>query len=263
MVDMNTLVQYYPESLRVFKRFILREYLQCRILEIVFDGPHAEKLAFLCGTCLRLVHGNQRFSEDLDFDNFGLTEKEFAEVSDNIKNELTREGYEVETKQVTRGAYHCYLKFPKLLFEQGLSGHYEERILIQLDSEAQNYEFEPEWVVLNRFDVFSRIRVTPIDLLMAQKCYAILNRPRNKGRDFFDLVFLMGMDVAPNLAYLKFKLDVQSTHELKERLFNKCMTLNMDEMAEDVGPFLFSANEVKKVKFFGEYLKGYAFKSIP
>jgi predicted nucleotidyltransferase component of viral defense system len=263
MVDMNTLVQYYPESLRVFKRFILREYLQCRILEIVFDGPHAEKLAFLGGTCLRLVHGNQRFSEDLDFDNFGLTEKEFAEVSDNIKNELTREGYEVETKQVTRGAYHCYLKFPKLLFEQGLSGHYEERILIQLDSEAQNYEFEPEWVVLNRFDVFSRIRVTPIDLLMAQKCYAILNRPRNKGRDFFDLVFLMGMDVAPNLAYLKFKLDVQSTHELKERLFNKCMTLNMDEMAEDVGPFLFSANEVKKVKFFGEYLKGYAFKSIP
>ncbi len=262
MVDINTLTQYYPEPLRVFKRFILREYLQCRILEIVFDGPHAEKLAFLGGTCLRLVHGNQRFSEDLDFDNFGLTEKEFAEVSDNIQSELSREGYEVETKQVTRGAYHCYLKFPKLLFEQGLSGHYEERILIQLDTDAQNYNFETEWVVLNKFDVFARIRVTPIELLMAQKCYAILNRPRNKGRDFFDLVFLMGMDVAPNLDYLNFKLDIHSTQALKERLLNKCMTLNLAEMADDVGPFLFSANEVKKVLLFGEYLKGYSFRSI-
>ncbi|MGI4871815.1 MAG: nucleotidyl transferase AbiEii/AbiGii toxin family protein [Janthinobacterium lividum] len=29
-------------------------------------------LLFPGGTCLRIVHGNQRFSEDLDFDNSGL-----------------------------------------------------------------------------------------------------------------------------------------------------------------------------------------------
>ncbi|MBI1266438.1 MAG: nucleotidyl transferase AbiEii/AbiGii toxin family protein [Cryomorphaceae bacterium] len=260
MLDINSLMQYYPEPLRVFKRFILREYLQCKILEIVFDGPHAEKLSFLGGTCLRLVHGNQRFSEDLDFDNFGLSEQAFAEVSDNIKDNLSKEGYEVETNQVTRGAYHCYLKFPKLLFEQGLSGHYEERILIQLDTEAQNFDFDPEWVVLNRFDIFSRIRTTPIDLLMAQKCYAILNRPRNKGRDFYDLVFLMGMDVSPRLTYLKNKLDVQSTQELKDLISAKCKLLDMDEMAADVSPFLFSSNDVKKVKFFSEYLNSFTFK---
>jgi hypothetical protein len=46
MLNINEIAQYYPENLRVFKRFILREYLQYKILEIVFGGPHAEKLVF-------------------------------------------------------------------------------------------------------------------------------------------------------------------------------------------------------------------------
>lgn len=262
MLNVETLLRYYPEPLRVFKRFILREYLQCRILEILFDGPHADTLAFLGGTCLRIVHGNQRFSEDLDFDNFGLTEANFAEVSGHIQRELSLVGYDVEIRMVTKGAYHCYIKFPGLLFEQGLSGYYEERILIQLDTEPQGIDFEPEVFLLNRFDVFSRIRVTPKDLLMAQKCYAILNRPRNKGRDFFDLVFLMGMDVAPNLDYLRHKVNIHSTEALKAALIAKCEQLDMEEMATDVAPFLFSARDVKKVSLFNDYLKTYNFKSL-
>jgi predicted nucleotidyltransferase component of viral defense system len=261
MLSIESLVQYYPEPLRVFKRFILREYLQFRILEIVFDGPYANKLAFLGGTCLRIVHGNQRFSEDLDFDNFGLSEANFTEVSDHIERELLREGYVVETRMVTKGAYHCYIKFPGLLFEQGLSGYVEERILIQLDTEPQEFDFEPELFVLNRFDVFSRIRVTPKELLMAQKCYAILNRQRNKGRDFFDLVFLMGMDVTPNLDYLRSKVGIDSTHALKDALVAKCERLDMEEMAADVAPFLFSARDSKRVRLFTEYLKAYNFKA--
>lgn len=260
MLNINEIAQYYPENLRVFKRFILREYLQYKILEIIFEGPHASKLVFLGGTCLRLVHQNQRFSEDLDFDNFDLSEKEFEEISDHIGRSLTQMGYDIETKLVARGAYHCYIRFPRLLYDQNLSGHEEEKVLIQLDTEAQHFKFTPEEHFLNKFDVFSRIFVTPLDLLMAQKCYAILNRTRNKGRDFFDLVFLMGKSIAPNLKYLDQKLDIQSSDELKSRLLERCKSLNMDEMTRDVSPFLFNPSHQKKVKYFVDYLEAYAFK---
>ena len=259
MLSISEIVQYYPENLRPFKRFILREYLQYKILEIVFEGPNAQKLCFLGGTCLRIVHQNQRFSEDLDFDNFKLNLSEFDEISDNIKNKLEMIGYIVETKQIAKGAYHCYIRFPKLLFEQGLSGYEEEKILIQLDTEAQHFDFQPEQPILNKFDVFTRINTTPLDILMAQKCFAIVNRKRNKGRDFFDLVFLMGKSIAPNLEYTNQKLQVNNYSDLKSIILEKCKYLDMNEMAKDVSPFLFNSNDVKKVKYFEDYFRAYKF----
>lgn len=260
MLDLHEIAQYYPENLRPFRRFLLREYLQYKILEIVFSGPHADKLIFLGGTCLRIVHGNQRFSEDLDFDNFGLSETDFKEISNDIDRRLTLVGYEVEVRSVSRGAFHCYIRFPKILFQQGLSGYEVEKILIQLDTEAQHFEFIPESVILNKFDVFSRIAVTPLSLLMAQKCYAILNRPRNKGRDFFDLVFLMGKNVSPDYDYLNFKRGISDGAALKSKLLQKCHELNMAEMARDVAPFLFSEADEKKVRLFPDYLNSYDFR---
>jgi predicted nucleotidyltransferase component of viral defense system len=261
MLDINEIAKYYPENLRIFKRFILREYLQYKILEIVFNGPFSEKLVFLGGTCLRIVHGNQRFSEDLDFDNFNLSEAEFDVISANITTQLERMGYTIETKQVARGAFHCYIRFPKLLFEQGLSGYEEEKILIQLDTEPQHFSFVAEQPILNKFDVFTRIAATPLELLMAQKCYAILNRPRNKGRDFYDLVFLMGQNIAPNMDYLRQKTGIRNTDDLKVKLIEKCKKLIMKDMAKDVAPFLFNPNEEKKIELFNEYLVNYTFVS--
>lgn len=46
MLNLKEIENQYPESLRPFKRFILREYLQYKILEIVFNGPFASKLYF-------------------------------------------------------------------------------------------------------------------------------------------------------------------------------------------------------------------------
>lgn len=74
MLNLTEILSAYPEGLQIHRAFVLREYLQYKILEILFDGPYASKFCFLGGTCLRLVHNNNRFSEDLDFDNFQLNE---------------------------------------------------------------------------------------------------------------------------------------------------------------------------------------------
>ena len=70
MISLHNIEQFYPENLRGFKRNMLREYLQFKILEIIFNSRLAPKLSFIGGTALRIVHENTRFSEDLDFDNF-------------------------------------------------------------------------------------------------------------------------------------------------------------------------------------------------
>ena len=47
---------------------------------------------------------------------------------------MVLEGFEVEVRKVAKGAYRCYLKFPTLLYEQGLSPFQAEKILIQVDT---------------------------------------------------------------------------------------------------------------------------------
>lgn len=255
MLSLKEIENNYPESLRSFKRFMLREYLQYKILGIIFNSPFANKLCFLGGTCLRIVHGQNRFSEDLDFDNFNLTQKEFEVIAVYIERELKQEGYEAEFKNVMKGAFHCYIKFPKLLYNEGLSGHQEEKILIQLDTESQHFDFEPESYILNKFDVFTSIFVTPLEILLAQKFYAVINRKRNKGRDFFDIVFLLGKEVKPNYDYLGLKLGITNEQQLKDKIFDTCSKIDMKEMAKDVAPFLFNPNSIKQVLLFEDYLK--------
>lgn len=256
MLNLPEILKMYPESLRAYRDFILREYLQHKILQFLFSHPdYAQKMCFIGGTCLRIVHGNTRFSEDLDFDNFSMSESEFASVSGSIKDELEREGYTVEIKNVYKGAFHCYIRFPGLLFQEGLSGHKEQQILIQVDTEPQHFDFHPETHILNKFDVFTEIRTTPLDILLAQKFYAIINRKRSKGRDFYDVVFLLSKVERPNYDYLKLKLGVSNGDALKESIFATLSNLDMNEMSRDVAPFLFNPNDSKKVSLFRKFIE--------
>lgn len=250
MLNLSELLEAYPVALRVHRSFILREYLQCKILEILFESAYASRFCFLGGTCLRLVHNNSRFSEDLDFDNFQVTESEFGEVSESIRTGLEQQGYQVEMKQVIRGAYHCYIRFPGLLFEQGLSGYREEKILIQLDTEPQHFHFQPETYILNRFDVTTQILTTPPAILLAQKFTALCQRKRSKGRDFFDIAFLLSKAVKPDYAFLEMKLEVSNRTQLMERVMAVCQHLDMEEMVKDARNFLFYPADERKIRLF-------------
>lgn len=257
MIDIHTIASFYPEKLHAFPRFMLREYLQHKILEAVFQSVYASKLAFIGGTCLRIVHQNTRFSEDLDFDNLGCTAAEWEALAGIMVRHLEQDGYKVEMRLVQKNAWHCYIRFPNLLFNEGLSGYAEEQILVQVDTQALNYAFESQHYLLNRFDVFSDIFCAPPDLLMAQKCHAILQRHRNKGRDFFDLVFLMGRNLQPDFNYLFQKLNLTNGNELQHALFEHCKKLDMHEMANDVAPFLFNQADTAKIIHFPRLVKQY------
>ncbi len=169
MLNFEEILNQYPSNLRIYERSILKEYLQYKILEILFESSFAKKLCFLGGTCLRIVFQNTRFSEDLDFDNFKLTISEFQTISQLLKKKLEIEGFEIEIKNVFKNAFHCYIKFPKLLYKNKLSNFEEEKILIQLDTESQGFDFTPKIFIINKFDVFTTILYTPTDILLSQK----------------------------------------------------------------------------------------------
>ena len=254
MLSLQEIEKYYPENIRVFKRNLLREYLQYKILQIIFDSKYANKLAFLGGTALRIIHDNNRFSEDLDFDNFGLSEKEFNEISLVVKKQLELEGYAVEIQNVFKGAYRCYIRIPKLLFDSGLSGYTKEKILIQLDTAPHNFQYQPEKFILNKFDVFTEINITPLDIILSQKIFAIFNRKALKGRDFFDIVFLLSK-TKPNYDYLQLKLKIENGQKLKSKLATLSGKVDFEKLAEDVEPFLFNAKDSKKVILFARFIQ--------
>jgi predicted nucleotidyltransferase component of viral defense system len=109
MISLEQISAQFPAHLALQKQAMLREYLQCEILEILFESPFATQFSFLGGTCLRLVHGNNRFSEDLDFDNFGLTPANFDAVADHVQKGLERKGFRVEVSNDVRP----FLFFPE------------------------------------------------------------------------------------------------------------------------------------------------------
>ncbi len=258
MLDLAQIESFYPESLRPFKRNLLREYFQYKILETIYDSEFGAKLVFMGGTAIRIVHANTRFSEDLDFDNLGLSQDEFGSLIKLIQRRLELEGYVVEFKNVFRKAYTCEIKILGVLFSYGLSGHRQEKLLIKLNAGAQEFSYLLDKIILNKFDVFLRANVVPVDILLAQKIYAVFNRRRSVGRDFYDIVYLLGK-AKPNIDYLRSKLKIKDDADLKRRLLERCGELDFKVLAREVEPFLFMPADAKKVLGFYQYIEGIEF----
>lgn len=254
MINIDEIKKYYSDNLAGFDRDILREYLQYKILDIIFKQKIGSKLSFLGGTAIKICYGSSRFSEDLDFDNFGLTQEEFVELSDVIKKELELEGYTVEIRNVFKGAFRCYVKIPDILQSNNLDVHKEEKILIQIDTVPHGFKYEPKNHLLQKFDVFRNIKITPEDIIMSMKVAAIFGRKRMKGRDFYDLSYLLGRGDF-NYDYLSQKLDIKNKRELKNRLLESISDLDMNVMAKDVMPFLLKPDDKERVLSFREYIE--------
>ena len=258
MLDMPQIVALFPEPLRAFKRNLLREYLHFKILEIVYDSRHGDSLVFMGGTAIHIVHGGTRFSEDLDFDNWGLDLPAWESLAEEIRSKMELQGLAPEIRATARGAFRLSLRFPGLLRRMELSMDPREKVDLRLDAEPQRFGYAAESVLINKFDVFGRISVAPADLLLAQKVLCMFTRPRPMGRDFFDALFLWAK-TEPRPDYLREKLGIASGADLKNRLTRRCRELDFERLAEDVAPFLFKPDDAKRVRMFPEFVRDHGF----
>ncbi|MFH1191982.1 MAG: nucleotidyl transferase AbiEii/AbiGii toxin family protein [bacterium] len=97
-------------------------------------------------------------------------------------------------------------------------------------------------------------KLTPIEIILSQKVGAILGRKRAKGRDFFDLVYLLGRTDF-NFEYLDFKLEIKNKKQLKEKLLDAASDLKMEELAKDVLPFLIKPDDAQRILSFRQYIE--------
>ena len=255
MFSLDQIIDQYPAHLHLYKKAILREYLQHQILAIIFKTSFGSKIAFLGGTALRIIHDNQRFSEDLDFDNLSLTKEDLLTLGDLIKSEMKSMGFLVDITIKTTGTYRLKIRLPQLLYDLNLSPLSQERILIYVDMLPQNFVFKPQNFLLDKFGLKVHIKSVPASILLSQKIYTAFNRRRIMGRDFFDIVFLYELAVKPDMLYLEKKLGIQNHNSLKQYILDKSQELNFKNLVADVQPFLFNPKDSQKIIGFKDFVE--------
>lgn len=84
MLEPSVVYQAYSESTPVWRTSILREYLQLKTLQYVYETARGGSLVFMGGTAIHLFTGSPRFSEDLDFDNRGVSVAQFRALAGDV-----------------------------------------------------------------------------------------------------------------------------------------------------------------------------------
>jgi Nucleotidyl transferase AbiEii toxin, Type IV TA system len=102
--------------------------------------------------------------------------------------------------------------------------------------------------------VFSRINIVPEDTLLAQKILCNFTRSRPMGRDFFDVVFLLGKS-GVDFDYLDRKMSIRNKKELRDRLLRRCKQLDFSRLTKDLEPFVYSKKELQRVLMFPDFIQ--------
>lgn len=256
MLSLEELKKYYPENVfKDNKNLVLVEYIQYELLDSIFKMKGSEKMSFMGGTAVRIVYGSSRFSEDLDFDNFGLSFEGFSDLLQKVVTDMEQKGFDIEFRLIEKGAYHCYIKFPDMLYKNNLSNNKDEKILVRIDTVSKEKRFEPKLAKLDKFDIYQDIKVDPVDIILSQKFATIIQRKRPKGRDFYDISYLLGF-ATPNYDFLKDEYEIKNKKALKARVLEKCDQIDFKDMERGTTPFLINpAKDKQRISTFREYIE--------
>ncbi len=258
MISLHEIVRQYPPELQKpqFYDQMVKEYLHHHMLQSLFTARLSRKIAFLGGTALRYLYNTRRFSEDLDFDCFGLERDEFTELTDNVEKDLKNLGYEVRIEDRERylslKAFRRVYYFPELKYTLGISQHKESKFFIKIEAEPHHYEYTPEIRTLIGFGIVTPILASPPGILLSSKIRAAIRR--KKDRDFYDVASLLTF-VKPDYGYLEQKCAIRNPAELKQALL---AAANEKKLASrtifDCTHMLFQPAELDRIKTFTDFI---------
>ena len=257
MLNLEQIQNYFPPQIRenpAHKKYMVKEYIQLMILDFLATSKFVKKITFIGGTNLRLLKGIDRFSEDLDFDCKNFYVEEFTEMSQSVLIFLQRSGIraEIREKQSEKlTAFRSRIFFPELLFELGLSAYKEEKFLIKLESQNQEFEYIPQMANFSSCGFFISFPIPPDDVLCAMKLSALLSRA--KGRDFYDALFLLSQ-TKPNYDYLAQKQGIINLTELKTKLTETIEKVDLLHKSKDFEHLLFNKANKNKILHSREFI---------
>ncbi len=242
----------------------LREIMQELALLGLWRSKFFEHAAFYGGTALRVLHGLDRYSEDLDFSllkpdaRFSLTR-----YGDALQRELLSFGFAVRFAQKpgkarTTAIESAFLKTntvrqmivleagPEIV--AGLPAGRQLTIKLEVDTDPPpDFQTETKYVLQ---PMPFAVRAYTLPDLFAGKAHAVLCRKwknRVKGRDWYDLVWYAGRHPELHVRHLEARMRQSGDYaageplapdELRRRLANAVDRLNVKQAVAEVEPFV-------------------------
>jgi len=258
MILLDNIKTFFPALIRenpAHQKYMLKEYIQLMILDFLATTSYIRNIVFIGGTNLRLVKGIDRFSEDLDFECKGLSNREFIQMTDDVLVFLQRFGMKVELRDKQKEnltAYRRNFFFPELLFEMGLSGYRDERFLIKIEAQDQGMVYQPEMVNIKGCGFYFPFPVPDDRVLCAMKIAALLSR--QKGRDFYDAMFLLGQST-PDYDFLQARCGIPDLTSLNRAVTEMLTKVDLTNKARDFEHLLFEKRNSTRILLFNDFFK--------
>lgn len=202
----HTLSQKDPLLSNETRRIVLKEALQAYVLDFLYNHSVYRKLNFYGGTCLHVIYGLNRLSEDLDLDNgqgIDLTGLQ-ADLTAYFRNTFDYTEMTAKSQLGENGILRITLKFP-VLNMLGLFTHPDEALHLKVE-----ISHHQQTAVILKTPAFAYGRsFVPahfsLETMMAGKMLACLERNFQrgkdggmiKGRDFYDLLWFMQKRIRP------------------------------------------------------------------
>ena len=179
------------------------------ILSGLAQGGFFDVAAFYGGTCLRVFHGLQRFSEDMDFSLLVKDERfDFTRYFQPIMDEFALVGRRVEIKKKEKKNFgrveSAFLKDNTDVYDISFQTERSVKIKIEVDT-CPPLRFDTELRLLLQPRSFMA-RCFTLPCLFAGKMHALVFRTwksRVKGRDWYDFEWYVRNHVALDFAHLQ------------------------------------------------------------
>ena len=251
----DNMLSRYELATEQQKRNAIFEVNQQIILAGLYAGGFFESAAFYGGTCLRIFHGLQRFSEDMDFSLLAPNEDfDFSKYFQPIVDAFALVGREVEITKKDKKSFgkveSAFLKDNTDVYDVTFQTEKSIKIKIEVDTNPPlNFTTEQK-LLLQPHSFMTRCFTLPD--LFAGKMHALVYRAwknRVKGRDWYDFEWYVRNGVALDFAHLaerckQFNGEDITPESFNAKLIERLSTADMKQVKEDVLPFVRNPKEL-------------------
>ena len=208
---LNARIREYAPASAVEQENVLQELMQHYVLASLSRAGMFSEAIFHGGSCLRIIHGMSRFSEDLDFllkrPDPGFRWKKYLEAVDR---DCAQEGIEfglLDKSAADNAVQKAFLKTDSIGKVLLLALPFERpnprkiRIKLEIDTNPPaGSAFQTSYIT---FPGVAAVTTQTLPSGFGTKAHALLCRRYVKGRDWYDFVWYTSRKIKPDLELLQ------------------------------------------------------------